>query len=276
MLAMSVAAVAWAGPVEEAAALFRDGEALLAQGDFEGAAKAFQGSARLDPRNDTYRSEYILLWRINSLRAGLKTTTELPRWLATAGQLRAYYYDHKLLSEALTLDRERHARQPGAESAVLLAETQLQLGLDHEAEGALAALKAEETTPRARVLLGIALARQARLEDARKLAAAVALAAEDDAQLAFDLARLRALVEDRPGAAAALVTCLERTLPSRLEVTRSQVAQCPDFDSMRAGTEFAQALRTESKVPESKCSTGTSCGKCPSRSACAQGDKPRP
>jgi hypothetical protein len=66
-----------------------------------------------------------------------------------------------------------------------------------------------------------------------------------------------------------LTRCFEATPPSRLEVLKSHARKTPEFVSLASTPQFAEVLKTESKIAESKCSGGSSCAGCPMRGQCA-------
>ena len=163
----------------------------------------------------------------------------------------------------------------------MLAETQLALDMDSQTVEMLGCLTKEQTSPRTRVLHGLALARLGQTHMATQVAEQPQQVTDDlGPRYFFDLARLRAAVEDANGATSALVRALELTPPSRLEALKAEVKKCKDFSTLVGAPSFAQTLNTASKVDESACSHGSACGDCPQRAACGQeadkGGKGRP
>ena len=253
---------------EDPAKLFADGKALLTKGDFDGALKALEAAAKADSKNDEYRQEASVLRRIIKIRKNLDDQKDMAKWEATARSLRAFYYDNDIYTEALALDKRVHARLNTPESAAMLAETQLELGRNAEAAELLGDVEDGKLTPQARVLLGIARAREKNVDGAREALAKLPKAEEAGAGLLFDMARLASLTGDQKRAAELLTKCFEATPPSRLASFKAYARQCKDLGGL-AGTEaFTKALATESKVAESKCSGGSDCGKCPMKGGC--------
>jgi tetratricopeptide (TPR) repeat protein len=271
VVAMVSAPLALADP-EDAAAKYTQGTALLGKGDFEGALKAYTAAVKADPDNEEYLQKATLVRRVIEMRKKLDKLTGEP-WLASAGALRAFYVENRLLSEALPLDRQIHAKLGSAESAVALARTELALGMNPDAAELLRSLPKDQTTPEVRVLLGLALARQGKRDEAGAVVAGFTPPADTAGQLWFDLAGLHALTGDAAKALAALVRGFEATPPSQLDAARERVKQSADFDTLKARPDFGKACATASKVTESKDGAGKSCGKCPLRDKCAA-DKP--
>lgn len=255
----------------DAAKLFTEGRALLAKADFDGALRAYEAALQADPKNEEYRMECSILRRVMKIREKLDDQKEVEKWASTARSLRAYYYDNDIYSEALVLDQQVHARLKTAESAAMLAETQLELGKNAEAAALLEGLSSDKLTPQARVLLGIAWARQDQLDEARHAADELPKTNDAGPGLLFDMARLASLTGEQKKAAELLTCCFEATPPSRLEGFKAYAKQCKDLVALVKTDAFAAVLKTESKVPESKCSGGTSCGKCPLRGGCGSG-----
>jgi hypothetical protein len=137
----------------------------------------------------------------------------------------------------------------------------------------LGSLTTEQTSPRAAVLGGVALARLGRIDEARELADESRQVTDDAGPRYFyDLARLQALTGNSPSTFEALARAFELTPPSQIDGFRAEVKECKDFAALLAGSDFAKVLETPSKVKESGCSGGTACGKCPMRSKCGSKD----
>lgn len=260
-----------AGAPEDAAERFVRGHALLAQADFAGALDAYADAARTDATHTEYKNQYAILRRVIELRDGLDRESNPQRWERKARSLRGYYYNHEIYTEALELDRAIHEKLETVESATMLAETYLQLDRDAEAEAILAGIDKAAALPYGRLLYGIALARQGKIERARTVAESIQLPQQPATGLLYQSARLCALTSDEAGALSHLTRTLASIPPSRLPAARDRIRACSDFRALAGEAAFDRVLATESKVPESKCSGGTSCGRCPSRGSCSQG-----
>lgn len=253
---------------EEASAAYAEGQKRLRQGDFEPALKAYLAASKADPENDLYRQETLLLQRTIRTRKGLDRLTG-GEWLTAAEGLYVYFFEREVAGEALNLATKLHERQSDGVSTARLARTQLAFGRDAAAAELLRGLSDTMQTVETRALLAIALARQGET-DAAKAALNSAVVSDDTSAAAlFDLARARARVGQHEDALALLGACLERTPPSRLESVRTSARQSADLASLRSDAAFAKVLATESKVSESRCSSGASCAKCPSRTKCS-------
>jgi tetratricopeptide (TPR) repeat protein len=259
---------AWAGRPEEAAQALARGNTMLAQNAWQQAEAAFAEAARLDPANAAYRGELDVLHRVMKLRGELAGTTSAAQWDRTAAALRAYYYSKGIFGEALTLDREAHQRAGTPASAALLAETLLELNHDTEAASIFAQQPAAKLTPSARMLHGIALARTGDIATAKQIVSDVPLPFAATPNLLLIRARLLAGTGDHAGAVTLLKQAFEATTPSLLAQTRDRVQSCSDFSAMGTNSAFTQVMATASKMSESSCSKGPSCGACPSRTAC--------
>lgn len=264
-----LSSAALAGSAEDAAALYAKGNDQIAKADFDGAVKSYAAAAKKDSSNAEYRNEYSLLRRMITMRDGLAKEKNPEKWQANATQLRSFYYSHKLYAEALPLDEEFHKRQKSADSAAQLAETQLAMGKDADAEKMLTGLDEKAVSPQTQILQGIALARQNKMDAAKAVAGKVKLPADAGAGTMFDMACLKSLTGDTKGAAELLTKCFEQTAPSRLERVKNYVKNAKDLSAMTGTPEFATALKTESKVKESGCSGGGDCGSCGSKGKCS-------
>jgi len=254
---------------EDAAARFAEGKALLVKGEFDGALAAYAAAAKADPKNEAYRQEHALLRRIIKMRREVQEEKDAKKLETTALALRVFYYDNGLFRQALDLDKEIHGKLRTVDAAARLAETQLQLDMNAEAAAVLAAVAEGEMTPQARILSGIAVARQGKIDDAKLVARKCPKPDDLGPGLLFDLARLHALIGNRDKATGLLIQCFESTPPSRLDGFKGHAKACKDLGGLVASAaEFDAVMRTQSKVKESACSTGADCGKCPSKSSC--------
>lgn len=253
---------------ETAEEAFAKGQALLSKGDFPGALTAYSEAVQANRENQQYLQQYALVRRILQMRTQLEQEQDPTRWQFIAQALHSFYVSQKLYNETLELDRKIHARQNDAVSATMLAETLLSMDQNAEAAKVLGSLGTDKSSAASQTLLGVALARQGKVDAAREIAKQVVLPADATPGVTYTVARLQALTGDKPGAVGNLTRCLEAMPPSRQVGFKEHARLCPDFGSLQASPEFVQALATESKVPESKCSGGRSCAGCPMRGQC--------
>jgi tetratricopeptide (TPR) repeat protein len=195
------------------------------------------------------------------------------RWVEMTKSLRAFYYDYKVFGEALALDERVHYKLNSADSAAALGETQLELKMNEEAAAFLGALDEERTSPRSQVLLGVALARLDRMNEAEKIASECKPPKEPDAAYFLDMACLCALLGETDDAAKNLRLCFEHTPPSLLDAAKDRARAREDLNGLANSAEYEKVWLTASKIKESDCSGGTSCGACPSAATCTSGDK---
>ena len=257
----------------DAANVFARGEMLLQSGDFSGALKVLTKAAKLAPNNEAYRREATLVRRVIQIRSRHDKIEDTERWTMMAKALHTFYHDRKVYTAALDLDTRAHAKLGTDDSAVMLASTQLALDMNEDAATMLGGLDKDKSTPHTRALLGIALARQGKIDKAKALLEPFKAPEKHAAELALDFARLRALVRDDSGTIQMLKQYFELTPPSRLEKARTAARECTDLKRLAETEAFAAALKTDSKVKESSCSGGTSCGSCPNRSSCSSASK---
>jgi tetratricopeptide (TPR) repeat protein len=247
---------------------FDRGKTLLDQGDFEGALGAYAQAARADRENRQYVAQYSLVRQVVELRKRLDAEQDPKQWENTARALRSFYLREGIYREALALDGKVHARLATAATARMLAETQLALDMNGEAAETLASLDPEKVTPSTQGLLVVALARQGKQDDARKVAASVAVPSQPDARADYTLAWMYAAAGEPVKSLDMLTRAFEGFPPSLLPGYKAHAKACPEFAALPSA-ELAKVMATESKVPESKCSGGSSCAGCPNRGKCA-------
>jgi len=254
-----------AGTAEQA---FAKGRQLLGKGDFRGAMDAYAEAVQANRENQEYLQQYALVRRIVQMREQFDQEQDPTRWEYLGQALHTFYVGQRLYAQTAELDRKIHSRLNTAASAVTLAETLLAMDENAEAAQVLAAIAPDKATPASRALLGIALAREGKLDQAKALAGNLALPSDATPGVVYTVARLQAVTGDRPAALLNLTRCLESLAPSRQESFQSHARVCPDFAGLTTSPEFAQALAAPSKVAESKCSGGKSCAGCPMRGKC--------
>ncbi len=276
---MVVALVVFLSPVivfaETAAESFARGESLLAKGDFAAAMNSFAAAAQADQSNQEYRQHFALVRRIINLRSRLADEKNMQRWEYIAKALRAFYASELIYPEMLKLDQQMHQRLATADTAAALAETQLSMNLEKEAIATLTGLEANKSTPFTQALLGIAMLRSGKTEEAKEIAAKVKIADDANPQLQYVAARLCAGTGDTTQALRLLKKSFENTAPSLLDGFKAHARSCSEFSAIASGSEFAAVMGTNSLVPESRCSGGRSCAGCPMRGTCpkSQGGK---
>lgn len=246
------------------------GEANVQRLDFMAAMRAYSQAAKAEPGNQVYRERFLQLRRVTSIKHSVDTRPNDARWLPMVVTLHAFYLSEGLDAAALDLDRHAHTRLGKATTAVLLSETLLRMNRPAEVVSTLS--PRQQKTWHEDVLLGIALARLQKMEEAKVIDGRVSGA--DVNQLVpvqiQDLARLKARLDDVPKSLALLKTSLEKTPATAIDVARSRIRAEADYENIRSLPSFAKVLETKSLVPQT-CSGGSSCGSCPNRGGCGAG-----
>lgn len=259
-----------AGPAENAAQRYAEGERRLAASDFAGALQAYEAAAAADKANVDYQQQFAILRQVVQLRDVVAREKKAEKRDTMARALRSFYYEHRLYAEALPLDQAQHDRVRTAESASLLAETLLEMGRNADAEATLTAFAGPGAPLATRLLAAIAQARQGRLDRAREIAGTIVLPETAANGQLYHAARLQALLGQPDAAATLLTRAFQATAPGALAAARARAAGCTDFAAVASSPAFTAALETASKVSESKCSTMPSCGGCPQAKTCGQ------
>jgi tetratricopeptide (TPR) repeat protein len=261
---------AWAG--SDADTAFLQGQKLLADGDLRAALKAYVAAVKLDRDNQEFLQQYMLVRRAVALQDALAKETNPQQWEQTAVALRSFFSAQGLHAQAMPLDQAMLERSKTADNATQLAETLLSLEKNGEAVEVLTSLDRQQTTRASQALLAVALVRHGRLEQAKKIAGSIQAPSNEDPGTLYLLARMHAAVGNVDEALSALTRCFEAVPSSRLDLLKSRTQQCKDFSAVVSLASFATVMQTASKVPESKCSGGSSCSTCPMRGNCAPGE----
>ena len=265
-LCLVAAPCAWAS--NDADNAFQTGQRLLAEGDTRAALKSYIEAVKLDRDNQDYLQQYLLVRRVVSLQAALVKEADPQQWEITALALRTFFASQGLHAQALPVDRAIFQRLKTADAAVQLADTLLALKRDEEATNVLATLDAQKTTTASQALTAVALMRQGKVDEAKRIQARITLTADADPGTLYLAARMHAAIGDPAPALATLTRCFESVPPSRLGDLKSHAKLCSDFTSLVSQPSFDKVMQTASKVAESQCSGGSSCSTCPLRGKC--------
>ncbi len=255
-----------AGDAEQA---FQKGQQLVADGNLRAAVPALAAAVKLDRDNQQYLQQYLVTRQAVTFQSIVDNEKDPQRWEKAAMALSSFYTSQGLQARALPVDEAMFKRLKTSDSAVQLAETLLTLKQPERAAEVLASLGSQHATTASQALLCVALARQGHADEAKRLVAALPPVSNTDPGTLFLTARAQAAVGQQAEALATLVRCFEAVPPSRLDLLKSHTKLCQDFSAVAGDPAFAQALETPSKVPESKCSGGSSCSSCPMRGNCA-------
>ena len=253
---------------QTAAEAFTQGETQLTRGDFQDALQSYATAARADQSNQEYLQHYAIVRRVIDIRNRLEAEQDPQQWEYMARSLRAFYASERIYPELLKLEEAIHARVDSADTAAMLAETQLALNKNAEAAATLSALKPGKATDTSQSLLGVALLRSGKADQARKIAEKLSVAADATPGTMYAAARLHAGTGNAGKAVELLQKSFEATPPSALDGFKARIRECPEFASIADSREFTQVLETKSKIAESKCSGGSSCAGCPMSGKC--------
>ncbi len=263
----------------DAIQLAEHGRGLLAKGDFEGSLKQFAQAARTEPGNMVWRETYALLRQVIKMRQSLEMEKNPAKWEYTARALRAFYRDNNLYKEALPLDQKFYELKQDAESALLLAETQLELDMNQPMLDFTDGLSKDTVSDGVTLLRAIALARLEKNDEALQLLQSVKLPEKPAGIIYFYRARIQSLSGKSDDALESLTTAFETTPPAFLPALKNRTQKCSDFQSFYEKAQenqkpapkesFVKVLQTQSKIEESGCTGGSSCATCQHSSSCS-------
>ena len=167
------ASATFAEQTQDAAKAFTEGNTLLKKGDFSGAKKAYALAAKTDTTKPEYRSQYSIVSRVIKNRESLAKEKSTEKWTSLATALRSFYLKNGIDTEALDISKKINEKLNTADSAVLLAEVQLQLNQNADAVKTLKSLDVKKTTPQTQTLIALAYAEEKQIEQAKSLAAKI-------------------------------------------------------------------------------------------------------
>jgi thioredoxin-like negative regulator of GroEL len=244
---------------------YQAGLTSLKNGELNQALTSFRQAATKNPKNTEYSQEFMMLRQVITMQSQLDRQPNATNWNATAQRLRTYYDQKGVDSLLLDLDRKIYAKFPTTDNAARLAESLTASDKSGEAIALLS--KLPQKTPIVHAVLGLAHLKEGNRTEAEKIAAAVA-----DGELTLPvrlrLARLEAGLGEKEKAISTLAALFEQTPPSQQIAVRELCKKAPEFATLQSDASFIVALQTSSKVTESACSGGSSCGTCPMRTQC--------
>ncbi len=258
-----------------AEASFSQGQELLQKGQLNDALRLFAQAAREDGTNQLYRQYYATVRQVIRMQASLDKEKNPQKWEYSARALRAFYYGHLMFKDSLKVDSQFYEKKKDAETATLLAETQLELGMGQQSIELLNGLKEETFTPDLQLLRVIAMSQVSKKEQAATAVDAAKLPepAKRNPDMLYRLAWAQMAVGRKDAAMDSLKATFERTPPGVLGIVKQRVVNNREFSKLMGeenkDPQFVAVMKTASKISESACSGGASCATCRNAGSCS-------
>jgi hypothetical protein len=249
-------------------------ETLIVQKkDYPTALQQYAAAAKENPQATYYRDQYAVLQRVIKIKKLMAEETNLEKWKSYAQAVRSYYYGKGYYSEALEVDQAAAGKFDTADFAANYLETLLLTGKNDEAAKFVESKKITEKTLRYQTLEAVLQARTGKLESALNTAKTVQIAPKTNSQSCFDLARVYWAAGDKEKSFSNLTTFMEHTAPSEQPVAQILIQKSSEFAPLQGTEELKKVLSTPSKITQSGCTGGSSCGSCSLKDKCASGSK---
>lgn len=237
-----------------------EGAALLALGQINEAVEAFDGAAKANPGDKKVLIARAQAKKLQKYLEQVEADSELIDRQKAMAKLHKFYNGHGLYEKSLGMEQGLYAEAVNDDTAALLADTLLAMQKNDEALATLQADGVNGESWDAQALLGLALARNGRMEQAQPLVEEAKKLERLSSGQAKNLASLLALTGYEDEANELLVVLFGATTQDKLPGLKESIRTSPDFQSM-AGTEgFKTAMETEAKLK----GCGGDCGSCPS------------
>jgi thioredoxin-like negative regulator of GroEL len=243
---IAVVSFASAAADERAQARFEQGRQALQQGEFAQAQAAFADAVEAAPKNEQYQQYAATAQRAVQLQETL-AEAEGDDWQQAAQSLFWICHRHGADAAALRLAEQLLERHPSIATKVLMARACLETDRDADARKVLQSVGNRDSTPEVRTLVAIAFAHQERTRIAATILTHIPHPRED-ARLAFDLARLLALVEQSELALDMLALAVKHGDAEHVAWVRRVVPTHADFASLREDTAWQAALAGERDI----------------------------
>ncbi|HAL45219.1 MAG: hypothetical protein A2Y12_04560 [Planctomycetes bacterium GWF2_42_9] len=237
--------------------------------NFTAALNEYVAAAKANPQEVYYRQQYAVLQRVVKMQNLIKTEINLEKWKSYAKAIRGYYYNKGFYSEALAIDLQAANKFNTGEFAANALETMLLNGKNAEAVKFIEEKKTEDKIVRYETLSLAAQALNGKAKESVDALQTVKIDPKLDSKSYFDIARIYNAAGDKEKTLANLQLLLENTLPSEIEAERLMIKRTADLASLNGSDDFTKVLATQSKVEQSGCTGGSSCGSCKNRSKCS-------
>ena len=239
------------------------------QQDYKAALMAYAKAARANPTEAYYRNQFALLRSVGKMQAAMAAEPVAEKWQGYAEAVRNYLYGKGFYEAALAVDSAAYEKFSDVSSGSKKLESLLMLSKNDEAAALASGLEATETSTRLATLKPVALARNGQVDQAVAAVEDLTIYADKDPYALFDLARISQAAGKQDEAYSYLKLFLEHTVPTEMATSRNMISLCDDFSSLHEQEAFAAVLATESKVAQSDCSGGSSCGSCSLKGKCS-------
>lgn len=243
----------------------------IKQGELRQALTTLKQAVDAEPQNKQYAQEFMLLRQIIAMQQQLDREKNPAKWNGYAQRLRTYYDQNGADGMLLDLDRKIYAKTPSISNAGMLAESLMATENDGEALQLLSGISNNSRSALSNVLFGLALHRNGKTDEATTIASTYVTPQAKKPltpPILVRLARLEAALGKKDAAIASLKQAFEQTPPGAQTAMRERCKTVDEFAELQNDDEFKVALNATSKVTESACSGGSSCGTCPMRSKC--------
>lgn len=244
-------------------------DALFKQGKIQEAHDAFAAAAKANPDDAELARRAKLLGRVLELEGMVASEDAGPDWERMVCSLHAFYHRSELPANALKVDELAHKKADSTTTAGLVLESMLELNKNAEALKFAEKLREGQFNDGNRIYRGIAQARLGKMEDVKTDLELEGMPKAKDAGVAYDLARLQALMGEKEMALATLKSSFETCPPRALAVLKGMAKDSKDLRALHGSEAFKKVMDTTSKV-SADCG---SCGGCDEKKegACSGG-----
>jgi hypothetical protein len=228
----------------------------------------YASAAKANPQVVYYRQQYAILQRVAKMQSLLKTETNAEKWKSYAKAIRGYFYSKGYYSASLPIDMEAANKFNSGEYAANALETLLLTGKKDEAAKFSSDKKPADKTVRYQTLALVSEAYAGKTKETMENLQTVKIDPKVDYESYFDYARIYNAANDKEKTFSNLKAFLESTPPTEMPSAHEMITRSADFASLSGSEDFNKVLATESKVVQSGCTGGSSCGSCKLKDKC--------
>ena len=246
--------------------------------DFNSALKLYAGAARQNSDNPYFKDQYSILRRVIKMKSALDKAADkndkpnekvLERLSSYYQAVRAYYYSKGFYSESMKLDEMAMKLVPGQQQTLNYLESVVVVNPDDASDtvSSICADSADEASEYELFNL-LMKSRNAGSSDLTSEIDKITVDPEANPAGFVYLACIYKNAGDETKAYEMVQKALEHTVPSEINGTRILASSMKEFKDDVNSDKFAAVLKTESKVAQSGCTGGSSCGSCSLKGKC--------
>ncbi len=242
-------------------------KAITEENKYDKALEIYAEAARRNRSEPYYRQQYSILRRVIRMKNAMDSESDNKKWQDYYSAVHGYYMMQGYFTKALELAQQASEKLDTDVVKLDLMKLLIISGNDIQAEqiaGSNAGSLSNDI--RFQSLQSLLLARSG--QSAQAIEAAENLTSSTEPSVMVNIACIYMAVGQKDMALNGIAAAIENTAPTQVPQIRLLIKNMPEFKDMLEDEAFIKAVATESKVFQSGCTGGSSCGSCSLREKC--------